>query len=77
MYLDPDLDLEIALKLRPYGGLIGINNSSLDVYFKIFKVLRLQAILHDACGFVHEYSEKGPVIHTFYAVQSQMNMWVM
>ena len=33
LYLDPDLDLEIALKLRPYGGLIGIDNS-LDVYFK-------------------------------------------
>ena len=37
LYLDPDLDLEIALKLRPYGGLIGIDNSSLDVYFKNFK----------------------------------------
>ena len=53
LYLDPDLDLEIALKLRPYGGLIGIDNSSLDVYFKNFKILRLQAILHDACGFVY------------------------
>ena len=30
LYLDPDLDLDIALKLRPYGGLIGIDNSSLD-----------------------------------------------
>ena len=36
LYLDPDLDLEIALKLRPYGGLIWIDNSSLDVYFKNF-----------------------------------------
>ena len=36
LYLDPDIDLEIALKLRPYGGLIGIDNSSLDVYFKNF-----------------------------------------
>ena len=52
LYLDPDLDLEIALKLRPYGGLIGIDNSSLDVYLKNFKILRLHAILHDACGFV-------------------------
>ena len=58
--LDPDLDLEIALKLRPYGGLIGIDNSSLDVYFKNFKILRLHAILHDACGFVYQYSETGP-----------------
>ena len=60
LYLDPDHDLEIALKLRPYGGLIGIDNSSLDVYFKNFKVLLLHALLHDACGFVYEYSEKGP-----------------
>ena len=29
-YLDPDLDLNIAMKMRPYGGLIGIDNSSLD-----------------------------------------------
>ena len=28
LYLDPDVDLDIALKLRPYGGLIGIDNSS-------------------------------------------------
>ena len=27
-YLDPDIDLEVTLKLRPYGGLIGIDNSS-------------------------------------------------
>ena len=60
LYLDPDLDLEIALKLRPYCGLIGIDNSSLDVYFKNIKILRLHAILHDACDFVYEYSEKGP-----------------
>ena len=48
LYVDPDLDLEIALRLRPYGGLIGIDNSSLDVYFKNFKVLRLRDILCDA-----------------------------
>ena len=60
LYLDPDLDLDIALKLRPYGGLIGIDNSSLDKYFKNLKNLRLHAILHDASGFVFEYSEKGP-----------------
>ena len=37
LHLDADLDLDIALKLRPYGGLIGIDNSSLDKYFKKFK----------------------------------------
>ena len=30
LYLDPDLDLDVALKLRSHGGLIGIDNSSLD-----------------------------------------------
>ena len=60
LHLDPEIDLDIALKLRPYGGLIGIDNSALDKYFKSFKILRLHAILHDASGFVYEYSEKGP-----------------
>ena len=59
-YLDPDIDLEATLKLRLYGGLIGIDNSSLDYYFKSFKILRLHAILHNASGFVAEYSHKGP-----------------
>ena len=60
LYSDPDLDLENALKLRPYRGLIGVDNSSLDVYFKNFKVLSFHAILHDACGFLCEFREKGP-----------------
>ena len=60
LHLDPDVNLEIALKLRPYGGIIGIDNSSLDTYLKSFKVLRLHAILHDASGFIAEYSQKGP-----------------
>ena len=49
-YLDLDLELDIALKLRPYGGLTGIDNSTLDKYFKSYKILRLHAILHDASG---------------------------
>ena len=53
-YLDPDIDLEAALKLRPHGGLIVIDNSSLDNYFKSFKILRLHTILHDASGFIAE-----------------------
>ena len=58
--LDPDVNLEISLKLRPYGGIIGIDNSSLDTYLKSFKVLRLHANLHDDYGFIAEYSQKGP-----------------
>lgn len=60
LYFDPNIDLEIALKLRPYGGVIGIDNSRLDNYLKGSKVLRLHAILHDAAGFVLEHSGEGP-----------------
>ena len=59
-YFDPDIDFEAILKMRTYGGLIGIDNSSLDNYFKSFKILRLHAILHDASGFIAKYGRKGP-----------------
>lgn len=60
VHFDPTIKPEIALKLRPYGGLIGIENSSLDKYLKSSKVLRLHAILHDAAGFVKERNDSGP-----------------
>ena len=60
LHFNPDLDLEIASKLRPYGGLIGIDNSSWDEKLKGSKILRLHAVLHDAAGFVYDYSEVGP-----------------
>ena len=53
-------DHDIALKLRPFGGLIGIDNSSLDKYLKLSKILRLHAILHDAGGFIYEIYNQGP-----------------
>ena len=53
-------DHDIALKLRPYGGLIGIDNSSLDKYLKVSKILRLHAILHDAGAFIYEIYNQGP-----------------
>ena len=59
-HLDPNIELNNALKLGPYGGIIGIDSWSLVKYFKSFKILRLHAILHDAAGFVHEFGEKGP-----------------
>ena len=60
VHLDPEIDLDIAFKLRLYSGLIGIDNSKLDKHFKLFKILRLFAILRDASGFVFDYSEKDP-----------------
>ena len=59
-YLDLYPDLDIALKLRPYGGLINLDNSTLDKYFKSKIILRLHAILHDASAFVLEHIEKRP-----------------
>ena len=53
-------DHDIALKFRPYGDLIGIDNSSLDHQLKSFKVLRLHAVLHDAGGFIWETYNQGP-----------------
>ena len=39
LYLDADINLDFVLKNRPYGGLIGIDNSSLDKHLKHFKFL--------------------------------------
>ena len=33
--LDPEIDGEIALKFRRYGGLIGVDNSRLDLFTEI------------------------------------------
>ena len=58
--MDPALDLHIAMRMRLYGGLIGIDNSSLDKYFNSDKILSLHVIHHEASAFVFEYSDKGP-----------------
>ena len=55
-----DFVFDIAMKLRPYGGLIGIDNSSMDRFLKDSKILRLHAILHDATGYIQEYYKQGP-----------------
>ena len=58
--LDPEVDGEIALKFRPYGVFIGIDNSRLDLLLKRSKVLRLHAALHDAAGFIKDCRNKDP-----------------
>ena len=60
VHFDSNIPTDLATKLRPYGGLIGIENSRLDNYLKYSKVLRLHAILHDAAGFVKDLNSKGP-----------------
>ena len=51
-----NFDHDIALILRPFGGLIGIDNSSLDHQLISFKVLRL----HAAGVFIYERCKQGP-----------------
>ena len=58
-----DLIYVVANKLWPIGGLIGIDDSSLDKYLKDSKILRLHAILHDAAGFVDEVYNMGPTYY--------------
>ena len=48
-----------ALKRRPYGGKISMDNSSIDRIFTSFRTLRLQTIIHDAAELVFKLSENG------------------
>ena len=59
-FSENELNYDVAIKLRPYGGLIGVDDSSLDKYLKDSKTLCLHAILHDAAGFVDEFYNTGP-----------------
>ena len=59
-FLYPEVDREIALKFRPYGGFIGFDISRLDSLLKRSKVLPLHAALDDAAGFIKDCSNKGP-----------------
>ena len=43
-----------------FGGTIGYGNSYLDLLFRLFKIFRLHAILHDAAGAVRAHSDKAP-----------------
>ena len=43
-----------------FGGTIGYGNSYLEFLFRLFKIFRLHAILHDAAGAVPAHSGPGP-----------------
>ena len=51
--------LEIVVDC-PYGGLIGIGNSRLEHIFNRYKIFRLHAALHDACGYMKSRRDLGP-----------------
>ena len=44
----------------PYGGLIGVGNSKLELWFSRFKIFRLHAAFHDACGYMKSRRQFGP-----------------
>ena len=72
-------DFDIALKLRPYCGVIGIDNSSVDKYLKISKVLRLHAILHDTGAYIYKRYKQGPGYSYMFPLKSSKcssgNLW--
>ena len=43
-----------------FGGTIANGNSYLEFLFRLFKIFRLHAILHDAAGAVRAHIGKGP-----------------
>ena len=46
IHFNPNTDLEVASKLRPYGGLIGIDNSCWEDRLRDSKILQLHAVLY-------------------------------
>ena len=46
--------------MRPFVGLIGVNDSRLDSLLKHRKGLSFYEALHDAAGFIKDCKDKGP-----------------
>ena len=60
LYFDSDIHLDFVLKNRPFGGLIRIDNLSIDKNLKQFKFLRFHAIFHDAAVYLQGKNKTGP-----------------
>ena len=67
--IDVDTKLDFVLKNIPNGGLIELDNLSLDKNLKQIKFYRLQAILHDAAGYLQEKIKPDLVTQKFDLVQ--------
>ena len=57
---DSKLSLREMDQKFEFGGTIGYGDSYLEFLFRLFKVFRLHAILHDAAGAVRAHSGKEP-----------------
>lgn len=60
LVFDKEADLDFIDEIADSGGLIGIGNSRLEKYMRQWKTIRIHAILHDAAGFIRDYSGQGP-----------------
>ena len=60
LYLDQNCSLKDIDKENLYGGIIGIGNSKLEKHFSRYKVLRVHAAIHDACGYMKTKYGIGP-----------------
>ena len=58
--IDSECNLRAIDKTALYGGMIGIDNSKLERVFGQFKLFRLHAVIHDACGFMKQHYDIGP-----------------
>ena len=59
-HIDNTVDYMFINTHCPHGGIIGIDNSRLEIILGNYKLLRLHAILHDACGYMKTNHEVGP-----------------
>ena len=57
LFFDSEIDLQIAFKMRPFGGLIGLIISRIDSILKYSKVLRLHPALPDAAVFIKDFKK--------------------
>ena len=55
-----DCNIDEIDRLCPFGGIIGIGDSHLEQILGGFKLFRLHAMIHDACGFIRSNYQKGP-----------------
>ena len=58
--LNKDISLHEINELAIYGGLIGRDNNLLDNFLNRFNLFRLQAIFHNAFGFMKSNYDVGP-----------------
>ena len=58
--LREDFDFERLDTEAPFGSIIGVDNSYLDIAFRHSKLFRLHAAFHDAFGYCKYDCDRGP-----------------